>query len=103
MDSIVKTVWMSLLLNGTQQTNAIIESDWRTKQKSIITVTAKVQIHNSCHCLNIACIYHLSFKGSFRTRRSPEDKYMMDRGAKSFPYEKRLDRFRILKLEKKRR
>lgn len=26
---------------------------------------------------------------------------MMDRSAKSFPYEKRLDRFRILKLEKK--
>lgn len=102
MDSIVKTVWMSLLLNGTQQTNAIIESDWRTKQKSIITVAAKVQIHNSCHCLNIACICHLSFKGSFRTRRSPEkDKYMMGRGVKSFPYEKRLVRFMILKLEKK--
>lgn len=47
MDSIVKTVWMSLLLNGSQKKNAIIESDWRTKQKSIITVAAKGQIHNS--------------------------------------------------------
>lgn len=92
---------MDELVTQWHSTNAIIESDWRTKQKSIITVTAKIQIHNSCHCLNIACICHLSFKGSFRTRRSPEDKYMMDRGAKSFPYEKRLDRFRILKLEKK--
>jgi len=73
------------------------------KQKNIITLPAKVQVHNSCHCLNIACICHLSFKRSFRTRKSAEkDKYMKDRCVKSFPYEKRLDRFRILELEKKR-
>lgn len=71
-------------------------------KKTIITVAAKVQIHNSCHCLNIARICHLPFKGNFRARKSAEkDKYMKDRRVKSFPYEKRLDRFRIPGLEKK--
>lgn len=33
VDSVVNAVQVSLLLNGSQKTNAIIESDWRTEQK----------------------------------------------------------------------
>lgn len=33
VDSVVNAVRVSLLLNGSQKTNAIIESDWRTEQK----------------------------------------------------------------------
>lgn len=33
VDSVVNAVQVSLLLNGSQKTNTIIESDWRTEQK----------------------------------------------------------------------
>lgn len=33
VDSVVNAVQVSLLLNGSQKTNAIIDSDWRTEQK----------------------------------------------------------------------
>lgn len=103
MDNTVTTVPMNSMPSRTQKTNAVIELNWRTEQEVIITVAAKVQIHNSCHYLSFACICQLSFNGIFRIRKSAEKgKFVKCGYVKSFPYEKRLDRFRILKLKKKR-
>lgn len=102
MDNTVTTVPMNSMPSRTQKTNAVTELNWRTEQEVIITVAAKVQIHNSCHYLSFACICQLSFNGIFRIRKSAEKgKFVKCRYVKSFPYEKRLDRFRIIKLKKK--
>lgn len=93
---------MNSLFNVSQKTNANIESDWRTNQKSIITVAAKVQTHNSFYYLNIACICHHSLEESFRTRKSSQKYRFMKEKCVSFTCQRRLDRFRILEFVKKR-